>query len=389
VRSALVRIRRALNRQSTRRQIASALMTLLVLAGVVGGMEASGRQYSSLMPEQWQVEQFTIQFCCKPYPTQPDGLLGFRMLSNQRKLIRTPDYTFLFETDSEGFPNRDPWPKDPKVVFLGDSMILGTGVGLDASFPALFAGRPPQQPMVNLGLAAAGPERQARAYARYGATWHPEIVVSCLFLTSDFDNDFHFLSWIQDDQPRDYDTYRIRLARARNRKGRFQRLLDSSVVLHRAFDPILGLIEGPRHPKGHVRLEDGSDLLLDRRAFQFAATAAAPDDPRVRLLSGSVARLRASVEQSGAELVVMLIPSKEELFGIDAAQATANLSSRFKQRLAAMSLPLIDLYPRLQKEGAKQAVYFPHDIHLNALGNKIVAEELTAWFRRRRSLPVQ
>jgi hypothetical protein len=372
-----------LTKRSTFPLTVRAVQILIVLGGLVGGIEAAGRRHPWLMPAwHWQVEQFGVRFCCDPYRLLPDPELGFSMSPNQREVIRTPDYSFLIETDARGYPNRDPWPEDPTLVFLGDSMILGTGVGLDRSFTGLLARKLPDQSIVNLGLAATGPERQARVYRRFSGGWAPDLVVSCLFLATDFQNDFHFLSWLRDGQGSDYNTYRMQQARA-HRKGVLQRIVEKSLTLDFAIQAMLRLIEGRDYVEKRYRFADGSEILFDRRALEFATTAASPDDPRLDTFVRSLARLQSVVERRGSKLAVMLIPSKEELFGAKVARTRLNLASRLKARLAEMSLPVLDLYPALQQRTAR-APYFPRDLHLNAAGHRIVAEEFAAWFERSR-----
>ena len=369
-----------MSKRWTARVSAWAVVTVFLL----GAIEAAGLHYSRLMPVQWQVIQFAVNY---PFHVLPDAALGFSMPPNQREMVRTSDYTFLFETDANGYPNRDPWPGDPKVVFLGDSLIVGSGVGLDGSSTGLLARMLPDHSILNLGLPGAGPERQARIYRRFGGDWHPDVVVSCLFLASDVENDFHFITWLRDGQGTDYNAYRLRLGRAERNRGLFQRVLDHSLILDRAAQPVLRWIEGRDYLETRFRFADGTEILFERHALEFATAPTAADDPRLDRFVGSMERLRALVEQSGAELLVMLIPSKEELFGADAATTRLNLASRMKKRLAATSLSVLDLYPSLQQGGAARAPYYAQDFHLNAYGHRIVAEEFAHWLERRREIP--
>lgn len=363
----------------TRRRIAKASAWTALTLFVLGEIEAEGRRHPWLMPAQWQVVQFAVDY---PFSPLRDAELGFSMPPNKREVVRTADFTFLFETDSNGYPNRDPWPSDPTVVFLGDSLITGQGVGRDGSFTGLLAGMLPDQSLLNLGLAGAGPERQARIYRRFGAAWHPDVVVSCLFLASDFDNDVHFLSWLREGQGTDYDTYRLGMARAAHRRGVFRRVLDNSLVLDRAVRVMLPWIRGGDSLERSFRFADGTEILFERHALEFATVATSPTDPRLDAFADSLERLRGLVEQNGARLVLMLIPSKEEVFGATASRTRLNLASQMKDRLAARRFAVLDLYPAFRRQGAAQPSYYPRDLHLNEYGNRIVAEEFAAWFSR-------
>jgi acetyltransferase AlgX (SGNH hydrolase-like protein) len=352
-----------------------AILTLMALTGI----EKASRYYPSVMPTQWQIYRLAIDH---PSKVVPDAELGFSMAPKQHELIRTRDYTFLSETDSKGYPNREPWPDRPALVFLGDSLLVGTGVGLDDEFTTVISKLLPDQPLVNLGLAGAGPERQIRVYRRFAGNWHPHLVVSCLYLASDFDNDVQFLSWLRDGRGSDFDTYRIQVAIAQHPRGMVQRALDRSVILDRTFSPILRWINGREHLETRVHFADGTEILLDRNALAFAVAETSPDDPRLDAFMTALEHLRVVVERSGTGFALMLIPSKEELFGAGASRTRFNLASRLKARLAAASIPVLDLYPALRQRGNLHSPYFPRDMHLNAFGNRIVAEEFAAWLQR-------
>ena len=122
---------------------------------------------------------------------------------NLRQVVETRDYTDVYETDGQGFSNVEPWPERPAMVFLGDSMVVGYGVGMWASFPRLIA-EMMDTTEVNLALPAAGPERQFAVYRKFGMDLRPRHVITCVYLTSDFANDRNFASWIRAGKPTDY-----------------------------------------------------------------------------------------------------------------------------------------------------------------------------------------
>jgi hypothetical protein len=359
-----------------------AVGTLCVL--IFAAVEAAGRRVQWLMPVQWQIEQFALQY---PFSVLPDDELGFSMPPNQHEVIRTRDYAFLAETDFNGYPNRDPWPADPTLVFLGDSFLIGAGVGLDNSFTGLLARMLPTESIVNLGLAGAGPERQARIYRRFGGGWRPSIVVSCLFLASDIENDVHFLSWLREGRRTEYNKFRLDLAREARYRGVVQRVLDKSWLLNFG-QQVARRVTGDEHVEPRYRFADGTEILFERHAQEFATAQAAADDARIAPFLASVRQLQQIVvETSGAPLLLMLIPSKEELFGTANSATRVNLAARIKDRLILLNMPVLDLYPPIQRGGAVRTPYFSHDIHLNAFGNRIVADAFARWFERNQRRP--
>lgn len=360
-----------------RRRVLVIGVAALLGAVIVAGLEAIGRRYPSLMPPQWQIEDLAIHY---PFTVQPDPELGFIMPANQREVIRTRDYTFVAETDARGFPNRDPWADNPSLVFLGDSLIVGAGVGLDASVTGLLTRRLPDQSIVNLGLAGAGPERQARIYKRFAHSWRPVLVVSCLFLASDVENDTHFVRWMRDGQGSDYNQFRLRLAGAARDKGLLQRFLDHSWLLYSTEQVVRQWVAQGEDVPPRFRFEDGTEILFERHALEFARTPVESDDSRLAPFVAAVERLRELAARSGSQFLAVLIPSKEELYAVSAAVARQNLAGRIKQRLSAANTATLDLYPVFERAGAARAPYYSRDMHLNELGNHLVAEEFARWF---------
>ena len=250
---------------------ASVLRTAtLAAAAVLGGLaatEAGGRVFPAVMPEQWQIEDLAIHY---PFIVVPDADLGFSIPSRQRQTIRTRDYTFLEETDSRGFPNRDPWPSDPTLVLLGDSLLLGIGVGLDEGFAGRLARRRPDQRVLNLGLAGAGPERQLRVYNRHSRGWRPSLVISTVFLASDVENDQHFLAWLQSGRRMPYNEFRLRLAGAARDRGLTQRVLNHSWLLTCAWPPAPSDSHGQRACRA-LPFRRWPHVLFERYALELPA----------------------------------------------------------------------------------------------------------------------
>jgi hypothetical protein len=61
----------------------------------------------------------------------PDAEIGFLGAPRQRQRYRIDATTYVKETDGKGFSNREPWPERVHIVFLGDSLVEGSGVNID------------------------------------------------------------------------------------------------------------------------------------------------------------------------------------------------------------------------------------------------------------------
>jgi hypothetical protein len=347
------------------------------------GAEIAARRIPRLMLPQWQIRYFGIN--SKGLVKEvPDSEIGVLMAPNQHTPIHTLDFNYILRTDSKGFPNKDPWPTRADIVFLGDSLIIGVGVGLEGSFAQLIADQVPNERLVNLGVSAAGPERQYAIYRRFGAALHPRLVVSFLYSASDFRNDFLFKNWLREGNNVDYDSYRFGYRRAHAKKRsifRPGRLFESSWLLGMAREVVMRSKSGENHIPDRYSFPDRGEVMFDRRKLEFAAQAVAANDPGVDAMVDALEKLRDLVEHDKAEFAVMLIPSKEELFGVSASLTAHNIVSRTRQRLQEAKFSVLDLYPAILKAGAKQSPYFTRDIHLNGYGNRIVAEQFVTWYR--------
>jgi hypothetical protein len=209
-------------------------------------------------------------------------------------------------------------------------------------------------------------------------------VVACLYLASDFENDLHFHSWLRQGQGTDYNNYRLGFRRVQDTRGTFHlgRLLERSWLFGMGQEIVLRWIGSHNRTQDGYRFADGIEVLFDRRNIEFAAEAVTANDARIEALLISLEKLRDLVGQHDATLLIMLIPSKEELFGITLSTGTFNIMARTRQRLQEAKFSVLDLYPAIQHGGIRQSPYFSRDIHLNEYGNRIVAEQFVAWFNR-------
>jgi hypothetical protein len=360
-----------------------AILLVLVTLSYLLAWEAekAARRTPGMMLPHWRIRYFRNH--TKKSRTIPDAQIGFLMAPHLADEIRTPDFTFVRSTDSKGFPNRDPWPKQADIVFLGDSLIVGEGVALQRSFSQLISNMLPDRQIVNLGIPAAGPERQHATFQRFGAALRPALVVSCLYLASDFGNDDGFRAWLRIGQNFPYNDYRLRYRRLEEPAWSLDRVFERSWLLGMAQELVNRALGGQDYPRDRYRFPNGTEVWFDREVVEFASQPAALNDARVETMVGSVQKLRDLALRQNARLAVVLIPSKEELFAVDDAARKGNIVARTRQRLREANLPILDLYPAIQEGGARHSPYFQLDIHLNEYGNRIVAHQFISWFQTR------
>ena len=130
------------------------------------------------------------------------------------------------------------------------------------------------------------------------------------------------------------------------------------------------------------RFPDGSELLFNKKAIEFAMAKAAPNDEAIENLMATLEKMRKVVVQGGSSLSVVLVPSKEELFAVPPAATGANLVARARERLQKAGFLVLDLYPAVRQAGVTRSPFFRIDGHLNDYGHRIVADAFVSWFRQ-------
>jgi hypothetical protein len=331
----------------------------------------------------------------------PDDELGFLGRPLRHHTVETSDYSFMVESDSRGFANAEPWPDRADIVFLGDSLLTGGGVGIDKQLTTLVAKRASGRSVVNLGLPGASPLQQLLVFRRFGAQLQPKLVVACLYVASDVDNAKHFDAWQRAGRQWSYEEFRLHhypetrakilgadaTAAANGRdseapaESRFRALARGAVNATAIGTEILYLLEPWRKGVLHdVQWPDGSRAFLSTRFQRRLAHGMGNDYPGIeRIFFDPLVELQAAAAATGAGFVVVLIPSKEETFTAPGNDDVLRVVTEVRQRLDALGMPVLDLYPAIAAAARETAPFFAHDIHLNEAGNAAAAAAIASW----------
>jgi len=360
----------------------SVLLLLILLLLALGEIILHSMPVQPWFPVSWQLR---LHERTRQHQVVADDDVGFLLQPHQKQAVRNSDYHYVKETDAHGFSNREPWPQQAEIVVLGDSLVTGEGVGIEAQFSTLIDRQLADQRVVNLGVPGAGPERQYRIYRRFGDALQPRWVVTCWYLASDLDNDTHFYSWIEDADGMDYDRFRLTYDRRLQPQSRLSpsRLLNRSLLVALGREAAAAWFGESASMRLRRTFPDGTQMLFDQRKLPFVTTPVAAADARIERAFDSLDRLRQAAQRQQASVLVVLIPSKEELFGEVAEMPADTAMARVRQRLQAARIPVLDLYTALRQAGASQPPFFSRDSHLNHLGNRIVAEQFMMWWQDR------
>jgi SGNH hydrolase-like domain, acetyltransferase AlgX len=372
------------------RRLGIALAALLVL-GVAAEVALRVSTGSDSLAEGASevMEQIKAQSALGRLIYAPDPELGALLAPSLREAIETLDFTYTLQTDSAGFPNPEPWPNRVDVAVLGDSLLIGPGVGMERQFTTLLQDRLDGRSVLNLGLPGGGTEHEYLAYRRYVAPLQPELVIAIVCVTWDIDNTLHFERWRTEGADTDFTRYRMTFGDTH--QGRWQLVknqLARSHLVRAGYGSIKSLRNGTPLLE-QVTFANGDTIFLSAREQRRLAQglerpgAASLREIFFRPLEG----LRTEVEAYGGRFVVALLPSKEELYGAEVFPAVLRPIQEVRAELEARQLPVLDLYPAFRELGQERPPFYRADIHLNELGNQIVADAIARWIQQEGIFP--
>jgi lysophospholipase L1-like esterase len=322
-----------------------------------------------------------------------DPELGAVLAPFRHDVVRTPDYTYTVETDHAGFSNPDPWPSRVDVAVLGNSLLDGPGVGMDGEFTTLLEDRLDGRSVLSLGLPGGGTGHELLIYRRFAEPLHPRLVIAMLWIIWDIDNTQQFEHWQRESKPDpDYTHYRFTYNETHpsgtpaalstfERVWHFaRRQLGKSYLIKAGYQNLTSLL-GRQAIREQVTFPNGETIFLSiSDQHRLAKGMDRPSTPDIReVFFRPLEQLRTEVEATGGRFLIVLVPSKEELYGADTFPAILRPVQEVRAGLEARQLPVLDLYPTFHELGRQRPPFYRADMHLNALGNQIVADALATW----------
>lgn len=357
----------------------------LALLGVSLGIalllsEAALRIFPALLPEAAQLRVHWNELIAQGTVSQAHPTIGFLYPKNYAGEVRRRDFHFTYTTDEKGFRNQDPWPDTADIVALGDSQTFGYGVSDDESFPSLLAEALPHSRVLNLGLIGASPQQYQRVYDSFGSSVHPKIVLFGLFPGNDVSDARTFQAWLDAGGEGNYDIWRFFGGRPPGSGRGWREHLESSYLMtflretKRSF--------GSQFAGRTFETADGSRLRLAPSIRRSNAERARPGHPDFELVMEAIEATRARAEADGAAFLVLLIPTKEEVYLPMLGRSVPDAAGPFARQLEADGIPTLDLTPAFkERANAGEALFFEVDGHANARGYALIAKVLLDHFQ--------
>jgi hypothetical protein len=302
--------------------------------------------------------------------------------------VQAREASFTYSTDLHGFRNTMPWPAQADIVAVGDSFVFGFGVNDDQTWIRLLADSLPGSRVINLGRPGQGPQEYLRAYEEFGVPLKPKLLLFGLFPGNDVVDAKTFDGWLQAGQPVSYQVWRSFGGRPPS-DGKAQvknglRLLQKSYLFR-----FVGSLNDVVSPFSGETIDCGSggELRLAPGLYASRAKMAHPGDPSFELVMDTIEQARALTREQGTELLVVLFPTKEEVYLPVSRKRVPLLLEPFRAELEKRDIPHLDLTPFFQEEARRgECVFFEVDGHTNVRGEQLIAKVLADTLRNRADL---
>lgn len=248
-------------------------------------------------------------------------------------------------------------------LFIGDSFTQGAQVNYDEMFSSLIYRDFPDKTIVNAGMSGAGLYESLNYLNDEGAKLKPKRIVLQIGAFNDFYN-------------------------IKERHAGWSEYLMGYSDLYR--DIQYNLLDNPTLPLGRW-VEPFFDNREENAKYNiFFKESSEEKEADTKAFAEVLGKFKAEAERLNAELVVMLIPSKEQTsddmlrevqskFGIADDELDMLATNRLTKEVCDnLGVQLIDLYEPFRQ--SPKFPFFMRDEHLNAEGHKLIAAEYASAF---------
>jgi len=312
--------------------------------------------------------------------------IGHLQTPNAAKRLSGPDFDVVQRTGPFGFRNSGPWPSQADVVVLGDSLVFGYGVSEDSAWPAILDRSFPNLQVVNLGLVGAGAEQYFRVFQTFGQPLHPKLVIIGMFPGNDFWDAGQFDTWLRQGAHGNYMVWRNygRFSGSffdNPKKGLVSLLIRYSYLYNLVAAARAGRsADGDSDSKSKVlHLQDGHEMRLALADFDSRTRNGRPGRREFDLTVKALTKIRDSVRNEGAHLLVVLQPSKEEVYSPSPGVKPRDASGSLRTALTRLGIEYLDLTPTFTGHASGPPLFFEADGHPNERGYRLIADAVAAY----------
>jgi hypothetical protein len=252
----------------------------------------------------------------------------------------------------------------------------------------------PRSSLVNLSLIGAGPQQYLRVYETFGAKLHPKLLLVGVLAANDFWDAQMFDRWLNSGLGGNYMVWRdfgqpgpLRL-NVSDPAGSLTNVFNVFVYpalrksyLYNLLRALRGGVDGDvAEPPKVLVLEGGQRIQLVM--YRNRSAMSTRTDHAFQLALDAFVRLHAVATAQGTHVLMVLQPSKEEVYlplvGPDAPDFSRDLRTALEER----GIDFVDLVPAFRERAAAgESLFFEVDGHPNSRGYALIAQLVLAHLR--------
>jgi lysophospholipase L1-like esterase len=251
-----------------------------------------------------------------------------------------------------------------RILVLGDSFTDGVQVGEQDLFTAKMETADSHLELINAGVGGYGTVQQYLYLISEGIRFHPDLVLLMFFENDLSDN---LLTYYPGFGPRPYATLQGGSVNV------VERMVTSDYERFILSMPFRLALNKYSYFYYFLNTRVYQPMFASQmRRMQQADLSRLDADTRYHTFFGVLSRLHSFLKQKGIPLVVVLIPSSNEV-----AAGRSDVATTISEHCLAHEihcLPLIDRFRREASAGAE--LYFRQDIHWTKTGHQVAADEI-------------
>ncbi len=257
---------------------------------------------------------------------------------------------------------------------------FGFGVDDDDYYVAALDRALGERRAINLGVNGSAPHQQLLVLESFRDELRPRVVLFGLFPGNAMAAAGEFQAWLDAGQPEPFTEFRKRPDGQPLLKRAVRWATDRSRVLLYART----LADGLRTRYGGTTLDfpDGGRIKLAPYFYAGYVEEAKPGEPRFDLVLEAAAHGRELAEREGSRVLVVLFPTKEEVYLPLLGRPAPDVTGPFARAFEARGIPYVDLLAAFReraKEGER--LFLEIDIHPNEEGYALIADEVLRHLR--------
>lgn len=361
---------------------------LLILFGLAAGlllMEGCLRLLGDFLPEGLRYRAGLSRFHAQMDGIYvPDPYLWHKSVPGiDRTITGHPDYDFHVQTNALGYDGigfRDDGINDASpIIALGDSFTWGDGIDNDKIWVERLEAESGRD-VVNLGMSGYGSQQILRLLQTYGLPLKPRLILWGFF-PNDFNDSGHF-AWREETG---------RLAKQAPEPKPWTETLDRELRIYSvAYTWLVSPFEEPDDNEEYERLYYTDNTLnLSFVLRSYWGKRLDPSDkytePGLVYTQQALAEAQTAAGQLNAELVVLLFPSKEQVYWPIVSTLVDNAADfkvnwphdEVKAWCQANGVRYLDLTPVFAAHAAQgEQLYYRFDAHWNEAGHELAAQTI-------------